>query len=95
MRLLAPALLLALAACVVTPEPNAPSSLDKVCSADGLERFIGRPASTELAREMMKASNAKTMRWAPKNGAVTMDFRPDRLTVLLTSDIKVESANCG
>lgn len=95
MRLLVPALMLPLAACVVTPEPNAPSKLDRVCNAEGLGEFIGQPASTAVASAMIKASGARTMRWAPKNGAVTMDYRPDRLTVALTSDIKVESANCG
>lgn len=95
MRLLVPALLLPLAACVVTPEPNGPSKLDHICNADSLGEFIGQPATTAVASAMMKASGARTMRWAPKNGAVTMDYRQDRLTVGLTSDIKVESANCG
>ena len=95
MRLLTPALLLPLAACVVTPEPNGPSKFDRICNADNLGEFVGQPASTSVASAMVKASGAKTMRWVPKNGAVTMDYRPDRLSVALTEDIKVESASCG
>ena len=93
MRLLATALLLPLAACAVTPEPNAPS--DRVCKDDGLTAFVGQQATTDLGSQMLSASGAKTLRWAPKNGAVTMDFRPDRLTVQLTDDNRVEAARCG
>lgn len=94
MRLLVPALLLPLSACVVTPEPNT-STPDRVCSSGNLGQFIGQPASRDVASAMVKASGAKTMRWVPKDGMVTTDYDPDRLSVSLTEDIKVESARCG
>lgn len=93
MRLLATALLLPLAACTVTPEPNTPS--DRVCKDGGLNAFVGQQATSDLGSQMLAASGAKALRWAPKNGAVTMDFRPDRLTVQLTGDNRVEAARCG
>ena len=93
MRLIATALLLPLAACVVTPEPN--TDIRKVCKDDGLASFAGQSATADLGSRLLSASGAKTLRWVPKGGVVTMDFRPDRLTVQLDADNKVETARCG
>ncbi len=44
---------------------------------------------------MLTASGARTIRWVPKGGVVTMDFNPSRLTVQLDGANRVERANCG
>ena len=93
MRLIATISLLPLAACVVTPEPN--TDISKVCKDDGLASFVGQDATADLGSRLRSASGAKTLRWVPKGGVVTMDFRPDRLTVQLDADNKVETARCG
>ena len=67
-----------------------------VCTQSGaLNSFIGQAASTELAARMMAASRARTLRWVPYGGVVTMDFSPTRLTVRLDQQSRVESASCG
>ena len=75
--------------------PAAPSELSGTCRNDGLERFTGQPASAELGAQMLAASGARVLRWAGDGMAITMDFSPNRLTVRLTQDNRVESASCG
>ena len=66
-----------------------------VCNADGLGQFIGQPASQELGTAMQRASGARSLRWVGHGMMVTMDFSPQRLTVYLTADNRVERASCG
>ncbi len=65
------------------------------CRNDALDQFTGQAASEALGARMLAASGAKTLRWVPKGGVVTMDFSPYRLTVLLDGSNRVERANCG
>jgi hypothetical protein len=44
---------------------------------------------------MLSASGARIIRWVPKGGVVTMDFSPERITVLLDGSNRVERASCG
>ena len=65
------------------------------CRNDGLDRFVGQTATTDLGAEMLKASGARTLRWGAPDSAMTMDFRPDRLTVSYDTAMRVTSARCG
>ncbi|WP_328598051.1 I78 family peptidase inhibitor [Croceibacterium salegens] len=56
--------------------------------------FIGKKATPELGEEMLAATGAKTLRWVPPRSAVTMDFRPDRLTVSYDDDYVITQASC-
>ncbi|WP_294121104.1 I78 family peptidase inhibitor [Sphingomonas sp.] len=95
-NLVASIALLPLAACqIAQSDGTAPGPLPGTCRAAALDQFIGQPASTELGVNMLKASGARVIRWVPKGGAVTMDFRGDRITVALDDDNKVERASCG
>jgi hypothetical protein len=44
---------------------------------------------------MLRESGARTIRWVPKGGIITMEFSPDRLTVMLDGSNRVEAARCG
>ena len=83
-------------ACMVTPSGQ-PGTGDPVgsCSNDGLSRFVGQPASQQLGAQMLAESGARTIRWVPKGAIITMEFSPDRLTVLLDASNRVEAARCG
>ena len=95
-NLVASLALLPLAACqIAQSDGTAPGPLPGTCRAAALDQFIGQPASTELGANMLKASGARTIRWVPKGGAVTMDYRGDRITVALDGDNKVMRASCG
>ena len=85
-----------LAACMVTPsgQPGTGEPI-QTCRNDGLGQFVGQPASQELGARMLRVSGARNIRWVPRGGVVTMDFRGDRLTVQLDGSNRVERANCG
>lgn len=87
---------LSLAACTIAQsDQTATSDLAESCRSEPLAQFIGQPANQDLGARMLRASRARTIRWVPKGGAVTMDYRADRLTVQLDGANRVESANCG
>ncbi len=95
--ILTAALLLPLAACAHAPgqPPAPPPAAEGACSNDGLERFIGQQASSETGAALLQASHARTLRWGPPDSAMTMDFRPDRLTVSYDRTMTITSARCG
>ncbi len=88
---------LMLAGCAGTSgeRPAAPSSQTVACKDDGLEAYIGRKASAELGVQLLARTGARALRWAPPRSAMTMDFRPDRMTVSYDDDMVVISARCG
>jgi len=91
--LLAPVML---AACATAPAPPVHGSEPGyICRHGGLDRFAGRPATSELGSEMLAASGAKRLRWVPFGAMITMDFSPSRLTVRLDQQNRVVSATCG
>lgn len=95
-HLIATLALLPLAACTIaTSNATADGSPGGTCRGEELTQFVGQPASQELGDRMLKASGARILRWAPKGGAVTMDYREDRITVALDGSNKVERASCG
>lgn len=90
--------LLPLAACTVATSNQTADALPPVpanCRTEALAQFVGQPASQELGDRMLRASGARTIRWVPKGGAVTMDFNPTRLTVQLDGSNRVETASCN
>lgn len=72
-----------------------PATAEGPCSHDGLDRFVGQTASAGLGAELLKASGARTLRWGAPGAAMTMDFRPDRLTVSYDAKMVITSARCG
>lgn len=86
---------LPLVACTVAQSGPIDSLPEGPCRDEALGQFVGQPASQELGARMLATSGARTLRWAPKGGAITMDFRPDRLTVGLNEANRVETARCG
>lgn len=88
----------ALAACapaLSTSGPATPTDTDATCSSEALDSYVGQKASVETGSAMLAASGAKTLRWVPPRSAVTMDFRPDRLTVSYDDDMVITRASCG
>ena len=87
---------LALAGCTVTggDRPAAPSEV-AACRNDGLEIYVGRKVTAVLGAELLAKSGARALRWGPPRSAMTMDFRPDRLTVSYDDNMAVTSARCG
>lgn len=91
--------LLAVGGCAATSAgsdaASAPASLEGACRNDDLQQFIGQKATAELGAQMLKTTGARTLRWGGPNTAMTMDFRPDRLTVVYDQDMIIQTASCG
>ena len=88
---------LMLAGCVSSPPPTpavvAPPP-GSVCKPEEGQRFIGQIATGLLGQQMRAATGARLIRWVPPRTAVTMDFKPDRLTVSYNDSMIIETVAC-
>ena len=97
MRFLPIALLLSLGACTVAQSDATAVAAPAggPCRNEALAQFVGQPASQELGARILASSGGRVIRWVPKGGVVTMDYREDRVTVQLDGANRVERASCG
>ena len=90
---------LLMAACAASPAPSPqPPKIGGgpfVCKADRFDALIGQPATQALAASILQATGAGTLRWVQPGMAVTMDFRPDRVTVALDGENRTTRITCG
>jgi hypothetical protein len=86
-----------LMACTTTQavEEQSGPALEGTCEAEPGQQFIGQMASAELGQRLLSATGARQLRWVPPRTAVTMDFRPDRLTVEYDDDMMITRVSCG
>jgi hypothetical protein len=68
---------------------------DPECDATAVQNVIGQKVDTAMGERLRKASGAEVLRWAPPNSAMTMDFRPDRLTVAYDQNMAITQITCG
>jgi hypothetical protein len=80
---------------VVAAPVEAPVEAADSCRGDSLGQFVGQAQSEDLAKRILAATGARTIRWVEKDMMVTMEFRADRVTVYLDAAKRVERANCG
>ena len=88
-----------LAACATAPAANVPPTPGNqggsVCRNEGLSAFAGRPVTSEVGAEVLRASGARVIRWVQPGMMVTMDFQEDRVTIWLAAGNRIERVNCG
>lgn len=85
---------LALAACATNGEPEPGSRVEGECQVEPGQRFVGQKATEEAGWKLLAATNARAIRWVPPRTQVTMDFRPDRLTVSYDDEMVIERVAC-
>jgi len=91
-----PLSLMAIAACSTTAQPVPPSAPDgAMCTADGLDKYYGQPATPELGQRITAESGARIFRWLPKGTIITMEYNGDRVNVRLDQNNRVEAITCG
>lgn len=95
MLLIAPLLLSACAGSQASVENPSAATGNEMCDGEALKQFVGQTVSPELGTVALKASGARTLRWAPPRSAVTMDYRGDRITIAYDDDQKVTIISCG
>jgi len=90
----------ALAACASTDGPGPGTDPDNgelaaTCDASLAQDHIGHRASAEAGQILLTLTGARSLRWVPPNGVITMDYRADRLTVRYDDEMVIESIACG
>jgi Peptidase inhibitor I78 family len=56
---------------------------------------VGKSRSKAVGAKALRLSGASTLRWVPKDGMVTMDYREDRLNLHLDSKNRIVRVACG
>lgn len=84
-------LALLLGACVSV----APADPADTCRAEPAKVYSGQTATAELGAELLRQTHAREIRWVPPGTAVTMDYRPWRLTVAYDETMRIISITCG
>lgn len=93
--ILLPAMLAACSTTAQAPLPPKASEGTGMCSNTGLEAFVGQARSEELGARLLAQSGARAIRWVEDGTMVTMEFSPERLTVMLDAQNRILSARCG
>lgn len=88
---------LPLAACATVPVDEEPERRmpEGQCDAAQARGHVGEKATGELGERLLAETGARVLRWVPPRTAVTMDFRPDRLTVSYDDNYIIERISCG
>ncbi len=68
---------------------------DDQCGKGLVQTFVGLRANEPLRGEIATRSGARSIRWIEPGMAVTMDFRPDRLSAELDLDGVITILRCG
>ena len=87
-----------LSACTTVPaDMDAPAvqPTGEECDASAVQGAIGQTAAANMGARLLDQTGATTLRWVPPRTAVTMDFRPDRLTVVYDDNMVIERITCG
>ena len=91
---LGPATLLALAACATPPAPQ-PPAMAMQCTAEAGVWAVGKPVSDELVSKIQSDTHSRAVRVLRPGQPATMDFRGDRVNVMLDGQDRVERVTCG
>ena len=91
---LASAAVLGLAACA-TPPAVAPAPGTLACVAEAGAWAVGKPVSDDLVAQVISDTHSRTARVVRPGEAVTMDFRGDRVNLMLDLHDKVDRVTCG
>lgn len=65
------------------------------CRNEPLKRFVGRPGDAGAIEGARRASGARTVRILRAGESMTMDFRADRLTIVVDEHRIIARASCG
>ena len=78
------------------PKPAASETAEDSCGALKVAQFVGRQDRPTTRADLVKAVGHDRIRWIGPDDAVTMDFSPDRLNVLLDATKRlITGTRCG
>ncbi len=91
MALVLPVLVAGCATMQPPPPPRGPCVVDETVRM----RFAGMKFRERMRPEIERATNSATSRVLRSDDAATMDFRPDRLNILLDDGRQIDGLRCG
>ncbi|MFC7369565.1 I78 family peptidase inhibitor [Vreelandella zhaodongensis] len=71
------------------------ASAETVCDAEAIQHAIGTSFDEASVPTLQSESGARQVRVLRPNSAATMDYREDRLNILLESNDMIEALRCG
>ncbi len=87
---------LALAGCTQTPPPQAATvAPTEGCRTQAVADLIGKPLTGTLQADAQRRTGANTVRVLAPDTAATMDYRPDRMNILVDSRGVINGFRCG
>ncbi|WP_161981532.1 I78 family peptidase inhibitor [Aurantiacibacter suaedae] len=66
-----------------------------MCDAAPAQSHLGEPYTEALGQQLQELTGATILRTVHEGDPVTMDFRPERLTVVWNDARKIVKATCG
>lgn len=75
--------------------PQDMAELKGVCSTKGIDNAIGKKLTPELIASLKEQAKADSVRVAPQDGMITMDFSPGRLNIFHDKQDIIVQINCG
>ena len=82
---------LLLSACATSAMP--PSAT--VCNADAIEPYVGQAATPAVIESARKAAGAQLVRALKPTDAATLDYRLERINIMVDDANKIVRATCG
>ncbi len=95
MMRIAAVMLPVLAAGCATVQPLPPTRGPCLVDDTVKMRFAGMKSRERMRPEIERATNSATSRVLRPDDAATMDFRPDRLNILLDEGRQIDGLRCG
>ena len=95
MMALAPAALLALGGCMQQWRPEPPRAGPCTVGEEAKMRFAGVRFHDVRREAIERATNSRLSRVLRPGDAATMDFRPDRLNIMVDDDGQITGLRCG
>ena len=65
------------------------------CDAAPAQTMIGMKADSGTGAKILALTGAEILRWGPPNTALTMDYRPNRVTVSYDDAMVIDRITCG
>ena len=85
-------ILAATCGCAAAPRPETGAA---ICDAARAQSLVGQSAGTDIAARAQRLSGAGIVRWLQPGQIVTMEFRADRLNLVLDGQNRIEAIRCG
>ncbi len=74
---------------------SATSRAATACNADAIQPFVGQAATPAVVESVRKAAGAQLVRALKPNDAATLDYRFERVNIMVDDANKIVRATCG